>query len=282
MEFQRKQSYLEMPIEVGVRLRPVLETDDPPSDERVELLPGGQVTVEGHLFEPTFCLPASVSQQDLYLAAIEPQVEMMLQGYNVAVVAFGQTGSGKTYTLVGPDATFAMTEAEFGILPRAVRHVFAALKQTADEAVEHACTVRASYLEVGQEEVRDLLNYEAVSYHLDVQFDSQGSPVVPELTRLECSSVAEVLHCLESGSSMRQAGSTAASDLQAHTVFTVCVDQEWADGPLLHETSSALHFVELSGSELQPALDDPDDFTINAGLLALADVTEALARRRRT
>ena len=49
-------------------------------------------------------------------------------GYNVAVVTFGQTGSGKTYTLVGPDATFAMSEAEFGVLPRAVRHVFAALK----------------------------------------------------------------------------------------------------------------------------------------------------------
>ena len=54
--------------------------------------------------------------------------------------------------------------------------------------------------------------------------------MVPGLTRLECSSVSEVLHCLESGSSMRQAGSTAASDLQAHTIFTVHVQQEWADG----------------------------------------------------
>ena len=41
-----------------------------------------------------------------------------------------------------------------------------------------------------------------------------------------------------------------------------------------------MHFVELSGSELQPAPDDPDDFTINAGLLALRHVIEALARRR--
>ena len=46
----------------------------------------------------------------------------------MAIVTFGQTGSGKTFTLVGPDATFAMSEAEFGVLPRAVRHVFAALK----------------------------------------------------------------------------------------------------------------------------------------------------------
>ncbi|XP_043227018.1 kinesin-like protein KIF18B [Amphibalanus amphitrite] len=280
MDFERKQSYLEIPIQVGVRLRPVLDTDDPPSDERVELLATGQVTVEGHLFEPTFCLPASVGQQELYAAAVEPQVEMLLQGYNVAVVTFGQTGSGKTFTLVGPDATFAMSEAEFGVLPRAVRHVFAALKQSSHEVAEHAFTVRASYLEVGEEEIRDLLNYEPVSYHLDVQYDEEGSPVVPGLTRLECSSVSEVLHCLEAGSSMRQAGSTAASDQQAHTVFTVQVQQEWADGVLLHETSSSMYFVELSGSELQPAPDDPDDFTINAGLLALRHVVEALARRR--
>ena len=57
-------------------------------------------------------------------------------GYNVAVVTFGQTGSGKTFTLVGPDATFAMSEAEFGVLPRAVRHVFAALKVRAETAAE--------------------------------------------------------------------------------------------------------------------------------------------------
>ena len=63
-----------------LQLRPVLDTDDPPSDERVELLPSGQVTVEGHLFDPSFCLPASVGQQELYMAAIEPQVDMLLQG----------------------------------------------------------------------------------------------------------------------------------------------------------------------------------------------------------
>ena len=33
--------------------------------------------------------------------------------------------------------------------------------------------MRASYLEVGEEEIRDLLNYEAISYHLDVQYDAQ-------------------------------------------------------------------------------------------------------------
>ena len=63
-----------------LQLRPVLDTDDPPSDERVELLPTGQVTVEGHLFDPSFCLPASVGQQELYGAAVEPQVDMLLQG----------------------------------------------------------------------------------------------------------------------------------------------------------------------------------------------------------
>ena len=50
------------------------------------------------------------------------------------------------------------------------------VQQSSHEVAEHAFTVRASYLEVGTEEVRDLLNYEAISYHLAVQYDAQVSP----------------------------------------------------------------------------------------------------------
>ena len=49
---------------------------------------------------------------------------------------------------------------------------------------DHAFSVRASYLEVGQEEIRDLLNYEAISYHLDVQYDAQVSRVTGQVRRV--------------------------------------------------------------------------------------------------
>ena len=47
-----------------------------------------------------------------------------LSGYNISIIAYGQTGSGKTYTVFGPGLLFAMNEADFGLVPRAVRHIF--------------------------------------------------------------------------------------------------------------------------------------------------------------
>ena len=45
-------------------------------------------------------------------------------GYNISIIAYGQTGSGKSYTVFGPGLLFAMNEADFGLVPRAVRHIF--------------------------------------------------------------------------------------------------------------------------------------------------------------
>lgn len=45
-------------------------------------------------------------------------------GYNISIIAYGQTGSGKTYTVFGPGLLFTMNEADFGLVPRAVRHIF--------------------------------------------------------------------------------------------------------------------------------------------------------------
>lgn len=42
----------------------------------------------------------------------------------MSVIAYGQTGSGKTFTVFGPGLLYAMNESDFGILPRAVRHLF--------------------------------------------------------------------------------------------------------------------------------------------------------------
>lgn len=45
-------------------------------------------------------LPASSTQEDVYKAAGEDMVQLLLEGYNGTVFAYGQTGAGKTYTMV--------------------------------------------------------------------------------------------------------------------------------------------------------------------------------------
>lgn len=48
----------------------------------------------------------------------------LVLGYNVSIVAYGQSGAGKTYTIFGPGLLFTMNESNFGVVPRALRHIF--------------------------------------------------------------------------------------------------------------------------------------------------------------
>merc|ERR1719272_1252743 len=94
-------------------------------------------------------LPPSSSQEDVY-NEMKHVVDGVLQGYNGTIIAYGQTGSGKTHSVIGA----VDDEAEAGLLPRAVRHIFEAI--CADEGgTEFA--VSCSYLEIYKEVVRDLL-----------------------------------------------------------------------------------------------------------------------------
>lgn len=269
--------------------RPVLQSDDPPSDERVGVLDSGQLTVEGHVFDVSFSLTESVSQQQLYTTSIEPLIQLLLQGYNVAVVAFGQSGAGKSYTLVGPDTLFAMSEMDFGIIPRSVRHIFSHLHsvQRSNDVCEYAMSVNVSYLEINDEEIIDLLSYDHdVRQPLSVQTNEQGGVSIPGLSKLECCSVPQVLGCLaspliNSASSVQPTNhppsTSGTPSLPSHTVFSLHVQQQWCDDVSSHSSFGTVHFVDLCGSELRSVADDPEDFTIDAGLLTLREVADALS-----
>ena len=77
-------------------------------------------------------------------------VQSALDGYKVRLFSYGQTGSGKTHTMLGAGAG-----PEAGIIPRAVRKV---LDQAAAlRAKGYAYTMEASYVEIYNEQIRDLL-----------------------------------------------------------------------------------------------------------------------------
>ena len=86
-----------------------------------------------------------------------------LQGFSVTVFAYGQTGSGKTYTMTGPevieDAATAAAAGEHGLIPRGVGALFELIAaETATGRLAGGCAVRASYLELYNEQFNDLLN----------------------------------------------------------------------------------------------------------------------------
>ena len=72
-----------------------------------------------------------------------------MEGYNSTVFAYGQTGCGKSYTMQGCTSP----PSARGIIPRSFEHIFEAISVIENKKF----LVVASYLEIYNEDVRDLL-----------------------------------------------------------------------------------------------------------------------------
>ena len=61
-------------------------------------------------------------QEGLFRATLEPLIPLVVDGYDLTVMAYGQAGSGKTHALFGPGPNDPTTSvAQLGLLPRFVR-----------------------------------------------------------------------------------------------------------------------------------------------------------------
>ncbi|MGH0156663.1 UNVERIFIED_CONTAM: hypothetical protein FKN15_038830 [Acipenser sinensis] len=76
-------------------------------------------------------------------------IQGVTEGYNGTIFAYGQTGSGKSFTMQG----ITDPPSQRGVIPRAFEHIFESI-QCAENT---KFLVRASYLEIYNEEIRDLL-----------------------------------------------------------------------------------------------------------------------------
>ncbi|GLH07963.1 Kinesin-like protein costa [Gryllus bimaculatus] len=98
--------------------------------------------------------------EQIYNDISYPLVESVLEGYNGTVFAYGQTGCGKSFTMQG----VVDPAAQRGIIPRAFEHIFEAVSVA--ESTKYL--VLASYLEIYNEEIRDLLGND-VKKRLDLK-----------------------------------------------------------------------------------------------------------------
>ncbi|GAC77577.1 hypothetical protein PANT_27d00017 [Moesziomyces antarcticus T-34] len=89
------------------------------------------------------------ANRPVYISVARPLVRAALDGYDAVVFAYGQTASGKTFTLSGDERG-----QEAGIIPRAVRDIFRGIQQS---SARREYLLRASYLEIWNEVVKDLL-----------------------------------------------------------------------------------------------------------------------------
>uniref|UniRef100_A0AAR2KB12 Kinesin motor domain-containing protein n=1 Tax=Pygocentrus nattereri TaxID=42514 RepID=A0AAR2KB12_PYGNA len=89
-------------------------------------------------------------QLDVYNLTARPIIDSVLEGYNGTIFAYGQTGTGKTFTMEGVRAVPELR----GIIPNSFAHIFGHIAKAEGDT---RFLVRVSYLEIYNEEVRDLL-----------------------------------------------------------------------------------------------------------------------------
>jgi kinesin family protein 18/19 len=113
----------------------------------------------------------TATQQDIFENTGKHLVEGVLQGFNSSVFAYGATGAGKTYTMLGD-------MKNPGLMVRTV----AALFERINEQKEFKFTTHMSYLEVYNENIKDLLT--PSSQNLELREDTERGVTVAGIT--EC------------------------------------------------------------------------------------------------
>ena len=115
------------------------------------------------------------SQESLFATSVAPVVDEVMRGFSCTVFAYGQTGTGKTYTMEGPkksDGTIDTEGIDAGIIPRAVRRIFAALPAQGESGCDWV--VKVSFLEIYNEKLDDLLSPEDSTFHSEPMGGAMG------------------------------------------------------------------------------------------------------------
>ena len=202
-------------------------------------------TVSTFAFDRVF--GTTVSQADVYGAAMQPLLSSLFSGYNCSLFAYGQTGSGKTHTMLGPPGGGAASledEAARGIIPRAVEEVFAYMN-AADAAWEFSLSV--SYVEIYCERIRDLL--EPRNDNLAIGEDAAGGVYIKGVTEFYVTSRDEVMALMAQGSENRATAATGmnAGSSRSHSLFIVTLAQK--NGGTGEAIKGKLFLIDLAGSE---------------------------------
>jgi len=222
------------------------------------------------------------TQREIYEETALPIVRAAMEGYNGTVFCYGQTGTGKTHTMEGS----LDPPAERGIIPNAFDTVFADID--ASEAVDKTFLVRASFLEIYNENVRDLLAKDQTKTCALKETPEKGV-YVDGLTTFVVKSAEEMRKVLEVGKKNRSVGATLmnADSSRSHSIFTVTVEtSETTPGEPSHSGEARirvgkLNLVDLAGSERQSKTQASGDrlkeaTKINLSLSALGNVISAL------
>ena len=220
------------------------------------------------------------TQREVYDQVAFPIVDSIFQGYNGTVFAYGQTGCGKTFTMMGivDDPNLK------GIVPNAFSHIFGYIKT---EGESKRFLVRCSFVEIYNEEVRDLLGDN--SKKLDIRENPKKGTFIKDLNYVTIKDTDDTEKCLNKGNKNRHVGHTSMNDQssRSHSLFTVYLEiEEKGEDGNGRIKSGKLNLVDLAGSERVGKTNATgqtfdEGKKINLSLTALGNVIDALSSNRK-
>ncbi|XP_076013720.1 kinesin family member 3Cb [Genypterus blacodes] len=220
-------------------------------------------------------------QNDIYDDTVRPLVDSVLKGFNGTIFAYGQTGTGKTHTMQG----VSHDPERRGVIPNSFQHIFTQISRTQNQKY----LVRSSYLEIYQEEIRDLLCKDN-NKKLELKENPEFGVYVKDLSSVVTKDATEIEHVMNIGNQSRSVGFTKMNERssRSHAIFLITVEcsEEGPDGED-HIRVGKLNMVDLAGSERQSRTGAKGErlkeaTKINLSLSALGNVISALADGRST
>jgi len=242
-------------------------------------------------FELDAVFDQNSTQDEIYqrCGAKQAVTEDIFRGFNCTILAYGQTGAGKTFTMgtaaCNEDAKISETD---GMIPRACADMFETIMDKCDGNAK----VEMSYLEIYNEEIRDLMvdkntkssngkppNKLVIRERLNGEVYVQGVEFKP------VRSPQEIGRYMSDAADRRVVASTAmnAVSSRSHAIATlrICGVLDNDD-----KFSSKLTLVDLAGSERIKKTGAQgnrrqEGISINKGLFVLGQVVSALSEQGR-
>ncbi|KAJ3016653.1 Kinesin-like protein kif3b [Thoreauomyces humboldtii] len=245
--------------------------------------PKSDADVKSFTFDAAF--DETCQQVGVYDSTARIIVDAVLDGFNGTVFCYGQTGTGKTFSMQGVTDVPELR----GIIPQAFHHIFSHISH---RSAEKKFLVRVSFLEIYNEEIKDLLIKHAKTgggvVHkisgLELKEHPETGVYVKDLGTHVVKSVPEMEALMTLGNKNRSVGATLMNEnsSRSHSIFTITVESS-EPGPDGKDriVAGKLHLVDLAGSERQSKTGASGDrlkeaTKINLSLSALGNCISAL------
>lgn len=280
-------------VKVVVRCRPLMSKETTAKYKNIVKVSNRQQTIEvqgkvetkRYTFDQVYGQDSE--QGNIYENAFKPLVQSTIDGYNGTIFAYGQTGTGKTHTMEG----IRDDPVQKGVIPRSFDQIFSYIENYGrnDSGSIVQYLVRASYLEIYQEEIKDLLSKD-VKKKLDLRENPDKGVYVKDLLSFVVKSAKEITHVMKVGNSNRSVGRTNMNEhsSRSHAIFIVTIECSTTDPkdnsgkPSIHV--GKLNMVDLAGSERQSKTGSTgqrlqEATKINLSLSTLGNVISSLVKK---